>query len=284
MVISKSRCYLSHLLGVQVLEDLPQTASESRRDFVFSWLESTSTLDANVDLKTAIPVTCLGSYEVLCHSADFLQIDRNGRMFTGIVRETGEIIEKRASDQGMTFRFRSGSLHPSLGLGHSISVDGVCLTVTQKGDDWVEVDATPETLRRSNLGRREVGEQLNLEPSLQLSDFLGGHLVQGHVDATGTVVSIQPEGNSVIFRIGVPDVVRKYCVFKGSITLNGISLTISELGDDFVEVTIIPHTLDVTNMSELKVGDIVNLEADVISKYVESHVQRSLGADSDADG
>lgn len=205
-------------------------------------------------------------------------------MFTGIVRETGEIVEQRTSDDGVTFRFSCGSLHTSLGLGHSISVDGVCLTVTQKGDDWVEVDATPETLRRSNLGRREVGQKLNLEPSLQLSDFLGGHLVQGHVDATGEVVSVRPEGNSVIFRVSVPDAVRRYCVFKGSVTLNGISLTISELGADYFEVAIIPHTLDVTNMSDLTVGDIVNLEADVISKYVESHVQRHFGGDSHSSG
>lgn len=204
-------------------------------------------------------------------------------MFTGIVRETGEIVEQRVSDDGVTFRFRCGSLYDSLRSGHSISVDGVCLTVTQKGSDWVEVDATPETLKRSKLGRREVGDQLNLEPSLQLSDFLGGHLVQGHVDATGEVVSIRPEGNSVIFRVSVPEPVRRYCVLKGSITLDGISLTISDLGPDYVEVTIIPHTLDVTNMSGLKVGDLVNLEADVISKYVESHVQRWLGAGRDPD-
>jgi riboflavin synthase len=205
-------------------------------------------------------------------------------MFTGIVRETGEIVEQRTSEDGVTFRFKCGSLHAALGLGHSISVDGVCLTVTQKGEDWVEVDATPETLRRSNLGKREVGEQLNLEPSLQVSDFLGGHLVQGHVDATGEVLSIRPEGNSVIFRVGAPEVVRKYCVFKGSVTLNGISLTISELGADYFEVAIIPHTLEVTNMSDLAVGDVVNLEADVISKYVESHVQRHLGGDSHSRG
>jgi riboflavin synthase len=201
-------------------------------------------------------------------------------MFTGIVRETGEIIDKRDSSEGSTFRFRCGDVFPLLGLGSSISVDGVCLTVTQKGENWVEVDATPETLRRSNLGGRRVGDRLNLEPSLQLSDFLGGHLVQGHVDATGEVVAIRPEGNSVIFGIRTPEEVMRYCVFKGSVTLNGISLTISDLCADYFEVAIIPHTLDVTNMSELKVGDVVNLEADVISKYVESHVQRYVGLGS----
>jgi riboflavin synthase len=164
-------------------------------------------------------------------------------MFTGIVRETGEIIEKRSAEDGVTLRFRSGSLYNDLGIGHSICVDGVCLTVTHKGEDWVEVDATPETLRRSNLGSRAVGDGLNLEPAAKLSDFLGGHLVQGHVDATGEVVSLVTEGNSVIFQISAPEEVMRYCTFKGSITLNGISLTISALGTDYFEVTIIPHTL-----------------------------------------
>jgi riboflavin synthase len=198
-------------------------------------------------------------------------------MFTGIVREAGVITELFPADEGTTFRFRCGDLLPRLEVGHSISVDGVCLTVTQKGSDWVEVDATPETLRRSNLGGRAPGDRLNLEPPVRLSDFLGGHLVQGHVDDTGRVLAIREEGNSWIFRVSAPDEVHRYCVFKGSVTLNGISLTISGMGDEWFEVTIIPHTMEVTNMSDLRVGDPVNLEADVISKYVESHVHRRLG-------
>jgi riboflavin synthase len=166
-----------------------------------------------------------------------------------------------------------------MSVGSSISVSGVCLTVTRLQDGWLEVDATPETLRRSSLGRKKTGDLLNLEPPLQTHDFLGGHLVQGHVDATGEVLDIIDEGNSRIFRISAPDEVLKYCVIKGSITLDGISLTISGLGEDYFEVTIIPHTLEVKSMSELQVGDSVNLEADVISKYVESHVQRYLDID-----
>lgn len=198
-------------------------------------------------------------------------------MFTGIVQEAGEITELFPRDEGVTFRFRCGKLLPQLDVGHSISVDGICLTVTRKGPDWVEVDATPETLRRSNLGRRSVGDRLNLEPPVRLSDFLGGHLVQGHVDATGRVLEIREEGNSWIFRVSAPDEAHRYCVVKGSITLNGISLTLSGLEAGWFEVTIIPHTMEVTNMSDLRVGDLVNLEADVISKYVESHVHRHLG-------
>jgi riboflavin synthase len=197
-------------------------------------------------------------------------------MFTGIVQEEGEIREIKQSSEGSTIRFSVGSLDHDLVEGSSISVDGVCLTVVGKGDGWVEVDATPETLRRSNLGDKQIGDSLNLEPALRLTDFLGGHLVQGHVDGTGRVLSIVEEGNSWIFRFSVPEPVRRYCVMKGSVTVNGISLTISGLGDDFFEVAIIPHTWEVTNLSDLEEGGRVNLEADLVSKYVESHVQRYM--------
>lgn len=197
-------------------------------------------------------------------------------MFTGIVRETGQIKQILKSKEGVTFRFGCGVLHRELQIGHSISVDGVCLTVTEKGRDWVEVDATPETLRCTNLGEKKEGDELNLEPAARLSDFLGGHLVQGHVDETGKILSIVEEGNSVIFRISAPEDVTRYSVFKGSITVSGISLTISKLGAGYFEVTIIPHTLEVTNMSDLEVDDVVNLEVDIVSKYVETHVQRYI--------
>ena len=198
-------------------------------------------------------------------------------MFTGIVRETGEIVEKNESRDGITFRFRVGALYHDLDIGHSISVNGVCLTVTAKDQGCIEVDASPETIRRSNLGDTVIGDPVNLEPPLKLNDVLGGHLVQGHVDATGEVLEIRTDGNSWVFKIALPEEVSRYCVMKGSITLEGISLTISALGDDFMEVTIIPHTMEVTNMSELKPGDKVNLEVDVISKYVEKHTKSSMG-------
>ena len=207
-------------------------------------------------------------------------------MFTGIVRETGEIVEKKESPDGVTFRFRVGDLYHDLDIGHSISVNGVCLTVTEMDSGCIEVDASPETLLRSNLGDTGIGDPINLEPPLKLNDVLGGHLVQGHVDATGEVLEIRKDGNSFVFRISLPEEVSRYCVMKGSITVDGISLTISGLGENFMEVTIIPHTMDMTNMSNLKSGDKVNLEADVISKYVEKHTKNSLGftvADSGRD-
>ena len=198
-------------------------------------------------------------------------------MFTGIVRETGRLVEKAQSPEGATFRIRCREVFADLGIGHSISVDGVCLTVTGKGVDDFTVVATPETLRLTNLGDKKPGDPVNLEPAARLADFLGGHLVQGHVDGAGVVVSICPEGNSRVFRFSASPSVIGYCVMKGSITVNGVSLTISGLGADYFEVTIIPHTDDVTDFKDLKPGDRVNLEVDVISKYIESHVRRILG-------
>lgn len=198
-------------------------------------------------------------------------------MFTGIVRETGEVVNKDQTEAGATFRIRCREVFNDLGIGHSISVDGVCLTVTEKGDDTFTVFAVPETLRLTNLGRKRPGDLVNLEPAARLTDFLGGHLVQGHVDGTGEVISIRPEGDSRVFRFNAPAGVLHYCTMKGSISVNGVSLTISGLGPDYFEVTIIPHTDEVTDFGPLKAGDQVNLEADVISKYVESHVKRVFG-------
>ncbi|MEE8348370.1 MAG: riboflavin synthase [Acidobacteriota bacterium] len=197
-------------------------------------------------------------------------------MFTGIVQETGRILTEDLSPEGATFEISVGDLLSQLELGHSISIDGVCLTVAEKKEQSVSLVATPETLKLTNLGQRHVGDRVNLEPAAKLSDFLGGHLVQGHVDDIGEVVSITEEGNSQIFRISAPQSVLRYCTFKGSVTVNGVSLTISALDSDGFEITIIPHTLEVTNFRDLQVGSVVNLEADVVSKYVESHVNQYM--------
>jgi riboflavin synthase len=198
-------------------------------------------------------------------------------MFTGIVRETGQIVKKDQTEAGATFQIRCRDIFADLGIGHSVGVDGVCLTVTEKGEDSFTVFAVPETLRLTNLGGKKPGDLVNLEPAARLTDFLGGHLVQGHIDGTGEVLSIRPEGDSRVFRFNAPPGVLHYCTMKGSISVNGVSLTISGLGPDYFEVTIIPHTDEVTDFGQLKPGDRVNLEADVISKYVESHVRRVLG-------
>jgi len=197
-------------------------------------------------------------------------------MFTGIVQDIGEILAKEQSEDGASFEIGSGKVLKDLKPGDSISVDGVCLTVAQKKKGAIRLELTPETLRCTNLGERRSGDQVNLEPSARLTDFLGGHLVQGHVDQTGEVLAITEEGNSKVFRIAAPKEILRYCTLKGSITVNGVSLTLSALNSESFEVTIIPHTLKVTNFEQLEVGDSVNLEADVMSKYVESHVSQYL--------
>ena len=198
-------------------------------------------------------------------------------MFTGIVREMGEIVGKEQSAAGATLKISCRKIFSRLKLGDSVSVDGVCLTVSEKGSGILQLEATPETLRCSNLGTRKAGDRVNLEPATKWSDLLGGHLMQGHVDGVGTVVEIRPEGNSHILRFQAPPDLLRYCALKGSIGINGVSLTISGLNSDSFEVAIIPHTMEITNVSLLKVEDQVNLEVDMISKYVEIHVRRLLG-------
>lgn len=197
-------------------------------------------------------------------------------MFTGIVKESAAIIVKNESPDGLLFEIQPEKLEVDLKLGDSISVDGVCLTITELKKNSFMVEATPETLRKTNLDDRESGDKVNLESAARLKDFLGGHLVQGHVDSTGEVCSVRTEGNSKVFYISATPDVMRYCVMKGSITVNGVSLTISGLDGEGFEVTVIPHTLEVTNFSNFQIGDRVNLEADIMSKYVESHVSSHI--------
>lgn len=199
-------------------------------------------------------------------------------MFTGIIRELGKVEEISQDSQGAVLRISCRRILPQLQTGDSVSVNGCCLTAEAVQEGSFRVAATPETLRRSSLGRLRGGCVVNLEPSMKPDEFLGGHLVQGHVDGAGQVDSMRREGNSVIFRFSVPRDIIRHCVLKGSIAIEGVSLTISDLGRDWLEVTIIPHTWEVTSFSSLDRGDRVNLESDVISKYVEKHVQRILQA------
>lgn len=197
-------------------------------------------------------------------------------MFTGIVRECAPVLEKKIDRRGARFKLESSRVGPSLGVGDSVSVDGVCLTVVEVGPGYFSVEVTPETLKRSTLGQRRPGETVNLEPPARLSDFLGGHLVQGHVDGVGEVLQIVPEGNSRRVWVQAPQEVLRHCIYKGSISVNGVSLTISGLKSNAFEVTLIPHTCEVTGFSRLRPGETVNLEADVVSKYIEKHVERIL--------
>ena len=195
-------------------------------------------------------------------------------MFTGIVEELGEVagIEHRGDAARLTIRGAITDTSP----GESISVNGVCLTVTDIADGTFTADVMGETLDRSGLGALTPGARVNLERSVRLADRLGGHLVQGHVDATGTVLSRTPSANWDQVRIGIPAKISRYVVEKGSIAVDGISLTVSALGDadpktsgTWFEVCLIPETLNRTTLGASQPGDIVNLEVDVLAKYVE---------------
>jgi riboflavin synthase len=193
-------------------------------------------------------------------------------MFTGIVAELGEVVgvEHFADAARITIR---GSVEDAV-PGDSIAVNGVCLTVTGIMDGTFAADVMRETLDRSALGDTKPGDPVNLELSVRLRDRLGGHLVQGHVDATGTILSRAPSEHWDVVRISLPGSIARYVVEKGSIAVDGVSLTVSGLGEDWFEVSLIPETLKRTTLGSRQPGGIVNLEVDVIAKYVERLVQR----------
>ena len=185
-------------------------------------------------------------------------------MFTGIIEEVGRVAE--VSETGLSIR--AAVVMEDIAVSDSISVNGACLTVTRIEGDVFWVDTVPETRRRTNLGRLGVGSPVNLERPLRADGRFGGHVVQGHVDATGTVISITPEGNSNLFEFDAPDSVTRCVVEKGFIAVDGVSLTVVNCTDGAFIVAIIPYTLNNTLFSGLKVGDAVNLEADIMAKYV----------------
>jgi riboflavin synthase len=182
-------------------------------------------------------------------------------MFTGIVEELGTVISR----EGPKLRLRATTVLDDVELGASIAVNGTCLTVVAWGDDWWEADVVDETYARTSLGALQPGDPVNLERPVRLADRLGGHLVQGHVDAVGTIVTAAPD-----LRVRMPEDLLRYVVHKGSITIDGTSLTVAAVHDDGFSVAIIPHTAAVTTLGHKGPGDPVNLELDVIAKYVES--------------
>jgi riboflavin synthase len=194
-------------------------------------------------------------------------------MFTGIIQGKGKLIGKRPSGGGMVFGVEADFDLTEPAEGESIACNGVCLTAKKIIGRRFEVDVSPESLSRTNLGGIAVGQKLNLERALRLSDRLGGHLVSGHVDATTQVLAIKPEGDFVRFQFAVPQGLGRYIIEKGSITINGISLTVNSCDDRIFSVSIIPHTLQVTTLGLLKQGDLVNIEVDLIGKYVEKLLQ-----------
>jgi riboflavin synthase len=190
-------------------------------------------------------------------------------VFTGIVRELGRVTAVDGGADGVRLEVEAPETAAAAGLGDSVALDGVCLTVTAVGDGRMSFDAVPETLRRTALGGLAPGDGLNVEPALRVGEPLGGHYVQGHVDAVGRVRSTEPEGDGRRIWVDAPSEVLRLCVEKGSIAVQGVSLTVAALDDEGFAVALIPHTLEVTTLGALAPGDAVNLEADVLAKYVE---------------
>ena len=189
-------------------------------------------------------------------------------MFTGLVAGTGTVESLERDGAGVRLRVRS-ELAGELGPGDSVAVNGVCLTAVEPDGDGFSADVMEETLRRSSLGPLGTGDAVNLEMPLRAGDRLGGHIVQGHVDGTGEVESVREEGLSRVVRIAAPDELLRYVVEKGSIAVEGVSLTVSAVDGDAFEVSLIPETLERTTLGAAAPGRTVNLEVDVLAKYVE---------------
>ena len=190
-------------------------------------------------------------------------------MFTGIIQGKGTLTEKRRSGGGMLFVVEADFDIADPEEGESIACNGVCLTAKDIQGKRFTVDVSPESLTRTNLGNLSVGMTMNLERALRLSDRLGGHLVSGHVDATAQVSQRKPVGDFVLFSFSIPQGLGRYIIEKGSITIDGISLTVNYCDNSTFSVSIIPHSLHVTTLVNLKQGDLVNIEVDLIGKYVE---------------
>jgi riboflavin synthase len=189
-------------------------------------------------------------------------------MFTGLVAGTGAVESLERGDDGVRVRVRT-NLARELQPGDSVAVNGVCLTAVESDAAGFSADVMAETLRRSSLGPLSAGDQVNLELPLRAGDRLGGHMVQGHVDGTGRIEAVGEDGFARVVRIGAPPAVLRYVVEKGSIAVDGVSLTVSSVDRDGFEVSLIPDTLERTNLGSVAPGRVVNLEVDVVAKYVE---------------
>ena len=190
-------------------------------------------------------------------------------MFTGLIETVGTVASLGRRGGFVVMGVRSTLPGAELSIGESISIDGYCQTVVTVEGDVFSVEASPETLARTTAGRLRVGSRVNLERALRLSDRLGGHLVAGHIDGVGRIARIADEGGFRVFAVRVPRELTRYVIEKGSIALDGISLTVNAVREDVVQVGIIPHTIDATTMADRRVGDEVNVEVDLVGKYVE---------------
>jgi riboflavin synthase len=195
-------------------------------------------------------------------------------VFTGIVKELGVVVDAVDAGGGMALVVHAPETAMRTGVGDSVAVNGVCLTATAIEAGSMSFHAVPETIGRSTLGSLTADARVNVEPALRAGEELGGHYVQGHVDAVGVIQSVEAEGEGLRVFVEAPSDVLRYCVAKGSVTVDGVSLTVAELAEDAFAVALVPHTIAVTTLSDVRPGQSVNLEADVLAKYVERLISR----------
>ncbi|HOO05810.1 MAG TPA: riboflavin synthase [Ruminococcus sp.] len=190
-------------------------------------------------------------------------------MFTGLIEETGKVSSLRRGGNSSFIRIQAEKVLEGTVTGDSIAVNGVCLTVTEMGGGWFQADVMNETLARSSLGSLKPGDLVNLERAMAAGGRFGGHIVSGHIDGTGTVTDIKNDGIAVWYTITADPQILRYIVEKGSVALDGISLTVAKVTAESFSVSVIPHTAEVTTLSKRKTGDKINIENDIIGKYVE---------------
>ena len=201
-------------------------------------------------------------------------------MFTGLIAELGTVERLAEGSTSCQLTVRAQKILPGVKIGDSIAVNGVCLTVVHLQGNRFTADVMPETVRRTTLRQLQPGDRVNLEKALRPTDGLDGHIVQGHVEGVGTIREIAPEGNALAYRIETPKELLRYIVEKGSVAIDGISLTVTETDDTGFSVSLIPHTAKMTTFGYKSVGDSVNLETDILARYVE----KMLGLQKTADG
>jgi riboflavin synthase len=208
--------------------------------------------------------------------ASGVSFKREGSMFTGIIEEMGSIRAVREGPEQATLLIAASQIPGSLNLGESIAVNGVCLTVVERNSDSFLCELSLETLRLTTFARAKAGSPVNLERPLTLNSPLGGHLVQGHIDGLGELISTLTAGNGLEMSFRYPRELERYLVYKGSIAVDGISLTIASLQPGSFAVAVIPHTVSATNLKHLRIGDAVNLEVDIVGKYLERFFQLGM--------
>ena len=196
-------------------------------------------------------------------------------MFTGLIQDIGRIQSLERKGEGTFLTVATRLPLDDVKIGDSIAVSGACLTVVKLSGNTFTAEVSPETLQRTTLSRAGVGQGVNLEKSLRVSDFLGGHLVSGHVDGTGEVLTILPEGNSRRYYFRAPEAITRYLIEKGSVAVDGISLTVAEIEGSNFSAAVLPYTAQATTLGTKKIGDPVNLEIDLIAKYVEKFLRQT---------